>query len=148
MGWSRGQILKHALRPRVLIYSAILIAVTVAIAASLMTRSPLRFDVIRDRGAIARMVEKGQIENVYRLNLMNASESEMSVQVAVSGAPNIRVASETNYTIGATQTRSVAVRVRVPPLALKPGTYSIQFDVQILGEGRTIHEASTFIVPR
>ena len=43
-------------------------------SASLATRSPFKADVVRDRGALARMVEDGRVENVYRLQLMNATE--------------------------------------------------------------------------
>ena len=148
LGWSRAQILRHALRPRVLIYTGILLAVTLAIAISVMTRPLLRVDVIRDRGAIARMVERGQIENVYRLNLMNASEQPMAVSIGVTGVENIALASEPNYTIGSTEVRAVAIRVRVPPMSLKPGSHEIQFVVNIAGSSTRIEEASTFIVPR
>jgi cytochrome c oxidase accessory protein FixG len=148
LGWSRSQILRHALRPRVLVYTGILLAVTLAIAISVLTRPLLRVDVIRDRGAIARMVERGQIENVYRLNLMNASEQPMAVSIGVTGADNIMLASEPDYTIGATEVRAVAIRVRVPPMSLKPGSHDIQFVVNIAGSDTRIEEASTFIVPR
>ena len=148
LGWSRSQILRHALRPRVLVYTGILLAVTLAIAISVLTRPLLRVDVIRDRGAIARMVERGQIENVYRLNLMNASEQPMAVSIGVTGADNIILASEQDYTIGATEVRAVAIRVRVPPMSLKPGSHDIQFVVNIAGSDTRIEEASTFIVPR
>ena len=148
LGWSRSQILRHALRPRVLVYTGILLAVTLAIAISVLTRPLLRVDVIRDRGAIARMVERGQIENVYRLNLMNASEQPMAVSIGVTGADNIMLASEQDYTIGATEVRAVAIRVRVPPMSLKPGSHDIRFVVNIAGSDTRIEEASTFIVPR
>jgi RHS repeat-associated protein len=38
---------------------------TLAVLTSLYLRTPLKVDVIRDRGALARMVEMGRIENVY-----------------------------------------------------------------------------------
>ena len=41
-GWSRAQMLKRVLRPRVLIYAAILLLITLAFATSLMLRSPFR----------------------------------------------------------------------------------------------------------
>jgi polyferredoxin len=94
------------------------------------------------------MVERGQIENVYRLNLMNASEQPMAVSIGVTGVENIALASEPNYTIGSTEVRAVAIRVRVPPMSLKPGSHEIQFVVNIAGSSTRIEEASTFIVPR
>jgi hypothetical protein len=60
------QMIRHALRPRVLVYTGILLAITLAVIVSLYLRTPLKVDVIRDRGALARMVEQGRIENVFR----------------------------------------------------------------------------------
>jgi hypothetical protein len=74
-GWSTAQMIRRGFRPRVLIYTGILVAITVALGVSLYLRTPLKVDVIRDRGALARMVEQGRIENVYRLQLMNATEA-------------------------------------------------------------------------
>ena len=146
--WSRGQMLRHALRPRVLLYTGILLVITTAIGVSLALRPLLRVDVIRDRGAISRMVEKGQIENVYRLNLMNASESPMNVHVDVKGVDGIHLAVEPTYTIDAAEVRSVAVRVRVPPGVLQPGSHPIAFVISLDNTKTVITEASTFLAPR
>jgi polyferredoxin len=50
-----------------------LLLVSVFIGA-LATRTTLRVDVIRDRGMLGREVAGGLIENVYRLQMLNASE--------------------------------------------------------------------------
>ncbi|HEX7649387.1 MAG TPA: cytochrome c oxidase accessory protein CcoG, partial [Noviherbaspirillum sp.] len=61
------QIKKRAMRPRVLIYFGILLVLVTVFVGTLATRTPLKVDVIRDRGAMGREVEDGMIENVYRL---------------------------------------------------------------------------------
>jgi polyferredoxin len=111
-------------------------------------RPPLRVDVIRDRGALARMVEKGQIENVYRLNMMNASEETLKVHLSVQGADGMVLASESDYEVAPTEVRSVAVRVRIPPGALPSGSHEMAFEVHNRETGTLISEDSTFIVPR
>lgn len=146
--WSRAQMLRHALRPRVLLYTGILCVISVAIGVSLWMRPPLRVDVIRDRGALARMVEKGQIENVYRLNLMNASEAPLAVTMAVTGVDGVHLAVEPGYTVGPAELRTVAVRVRVPPGVLQPGSHPIAFQVTLDNTPTVITEVSTFLVPR
>ena len=45
-----------------------------AAAVALLVRIPLKVDIIRDRAAIAREVEGGLIENIYRIQLMNTQE--------------------------------------------------------------------------
>nr|WP_293410454.1 FixG Ig-like domain-containing protein [Piscinibacter sp.] len=62
-----------------------------------MLRTPFRVDVVRDRGALARLVDDGQIENVYRLQMMNATEGAAALphQVrawrAIQGKPPVEV---------------------------------------------------------
>ena len=67
--WTRPQMLRHVLRPRVLVYTAILLAIVVAMAISMVLRDPFKVDVVRDRASLARIVDEGQIENVYRLQI-------------------------------------------------------------------------------
>ncbi|HEY5801205.1 MAG TPA: cytochrome c oxidase accessory protein CcoG, partial [Burkholderiaceae bacterium] len=50
-------ILRRALRPRVLVYTAVLWTFIAATGAALVLREPLKFDVMRDRGALGREVE-------------------------------------------------------------------------------------------
>ena len=40
---------------------AVLLAIAVAFVGSLVMRAPFRADVVRDRGALARLVEEGRI---------------------------------------------------------------------------------------
>jgi polyferredoxin len=47
------QVIRRIFRPRVLIYSAVLVALSAAMIASLVLREPLKVDVIRDRAALA-----------------------------------------------------------------------------------------------
>ena len=85
-GWTRLQMFRRALRPRVLVYGAVLAAASVAFAASVALRSPFQFDVIKDRGALARIVDEGTVENVYRLQVMNRTEVPQTYRVAASGS--------------------------------------------------------------
>ena len=84
-GWTRLQMFRRALRPRVLIYGAVLSAASVAFAASVALRSPFQFDVIKDRGTLARIVDDGAVENVYRIQIMNRTEAPQTYRVTVSG---------------------------------------------------------------
>src|SRR3546814_855038 len=74
-GMTQSQVRKRMLRPRVLAYSFILLLIMVGFVVSLATRTTLRMDVIRDRGVLGREVAGGMIENVYRLQFINTSES-------------------------------------------------------------------------
>jgi cytochrome c oxidase accessory protein FixG len=147
-GWSREQMLKRALRPRVLVYGAILLGITLAVLVSLWQRTPLKVDVIRDRGSLARLVDQGRIENVYRLQIMNATEATQTYTVSVSGLPGVLIASDAQFEVLPTEVRGVAVRVQVPP-GVASGSYPIHFEVRAASDARLqVRERTTFLVPR
>jgi polyferredoxin len=148
-GWSRAQMVRRALRPRVLVYGSILLAITLAVFGSLLMRVPLKVDVIRDRGALAREVGQGRIENVYRLQIMNATESTQTYELRVEGLPGIELASDATVQVAPAEVRAVAVRVQVPPGAAASGSHPITFDVGAAQQdGLQVREKSTFVVPR
>ena len=91
--WTRAQTLRHVLRPRVLIYIAILSTVVVAMVVSLAARIPFKVDVVRDRGSLSRIAEGGRIENVFRLQIMNATEATQRFHISVDGMPGLSVVS-------------------------------------------------------
>ncbi len=155
-GWSRAQMLKRAVRPRVLIYAAILGLIVLGVGASLWLRTPFKVDVVRDRASLARIVDDGRIENVYRLQIMNAAESTERFRITVQGLPELTLASATDVEVGAAEARWVTLAVQVPPeVAQRAGTgaHNIEFDIQRLNpaEGSAplvLREKSTFMVPR
>ena len=146
--WSKTEMVRRAMRPRVLIYSGILLAITLAVFVSLWLRTPLKVDVIRDRGALARMVEQGRIENVFRLQIMNVTETPQRYSVAVRGLDGIAIASEHEFDVLPAEVRSAVVRVQIPP-GVAPGSYSINFDIHAIdNEDVRVVEAAAFLVPR
>jgi cytochrome c oxidase accessory protein FixG len=135
----------RVLRPRVLVYGFILFLIAVAAAASLYLRVPLKVDVIRDRAAIAREVEGGLIENVYRLQIMNTTEEARAFEISVSGLPGIQLWGEPVVGVPAAASRMVPVKVRAEPAQV--GTHPIEFRVRALGvDDVAVTEDSVFIV--
>jgi cytochrome c oxidase accessory protein FixG len=148
-GWDTKQMLKRAMRPRVLVYSAILLTITAAVGVSLYLRTPLRVDVMRDRGSLARMVEQGRIENVYRLQIMNATEETQRYAISVSGLPGITLDPVNEVEVLPTEVRSAAVRVQIPPGTAATGSHTIQFEIRSTGdEVARVTEKAAFLVPR
>jgi len=154
-GLTQGQARKRLLRPRVLIYWGILLAIAVAFVVSLSTRTPLRMDIIRDRGALGREVAGGIIENVYRLQFINTSESEVVLSLSAQGMPELSVlATDTEtsqVTVAPASNRLVPVVVRSPAGAAQPGLHDIELTTTGKYEGgREIRvvEKTSFYVPR
>jgi cytochrome c oxidase accessory protein FixG len=148
-GWSTAQTLRHVLRPRVLVYTAILAAVSVAMLVSLYLRTPFKVDVVRDRGALARIVSGGKIENTFRLQIMNATESEQAFTLSAQGLDRLTLEMDTpSVIVGSTEARWVAVRLQIPYDSSAPGSHPIQFVVSSSTDPIQVREKSTFIVPR
>jgi cytochrome c oxidase accessory protein FixG len=146
--WTRGQTLRHVLRPRVLVYSSILGSIVLAMTVSLAYRVPFKVDVVRDRGTLARIVNGGRIENVYRLQVMNATEVNQRYRITVEGLPGVEIASEPDVMVESTQARWVAVRAQVPYDAVPAGSHTIHFKIAALDSAGVVSEKSVFIVPR
>ena len=137
----------RVLRPRVFIYTAILLAVAIVAGVSLYLRVPLKLDVIRDRAAIAREVEGGLIENVYRLQVMNTTEQARAFELSVSGLPGLELWGDPTIGVGAATSRMVLAKVRLPADAAKPGSHPIEFHLRALGvNGVEVREHSVFII--
>ncbi|MCM2346003.1 MAG: cytochrome c oxidase accessory protein CcoG [Acidovorax soli] len=146
--WTQSQIWRHVLRPRVLIYTAVLVALCVGMLASLTTRTPLKVDIVRDRAALSRIVAGGKLENVYRLQIMNATEAAQRYRITASGLDGMEVASEQEVDIGAAESRWVAVRLQIPYGSAAPGSHAIHFDISALESSGKVSEKSIFLVPR
>jgi cytochrome c oxidase accessory protein FixG len=150
--WTKEQTLRHVFRPRVILYIGILVLVVVALLTSLGLRKPFKVDVVRDRASLARIVAGGKIENVYRLQIMNAAEKTMQYHLDVEGLRGVELATENLVQVKSTESRWVSVRVQLPYDAAEPGSHPIEFRIQASDEqGQSVSELtekSVFLVPR
>jgi len=76
---------------RVLIYASILTLLILGLLTSLWLRTPFRVNVVRDRGVMARITDDGMIENVYRLQIMNGTETTQHFQLSVNGLKGLEI---------------------------------------------------------
>ena len=148
--YSRAGIVKRIFRPRVMVYTAILSTIVAALAVAVYLRVPLKVDVIRDRAALAREVidDKGvaQVENVYRLQVMNTTEVGRTYTLTVSGLPGLVAASETTFEVPPASSKSVPLRVQAPAETVPAGSHKIAIDVAAHDDaGIRVHETTTFL---
>jgi len=161
---------RRVFRPRTLAYAAVLLAIVGATVGSLAMKNPLKADVIRDRGALAREAAPGVIENVYRVQLMNTDETPRQFTIRAEGMPSLKVVGvDQPVAVRAAQTRLLALRLQVTldgeakdaaggtgehtqhdeHGVFEPGTHKIEFIIQAVNDDQVIrHEKSSFIIPR
>ena len=150
--WSWAQTLRRIFRPRVLVYTAVLWAIIMGTGLSLWLRLPFKVDIERDRATLARIVAGGQIENVYRLQLMNAAEQNLTFHLHVDGLPGLSLVGETDVQVVATESRWVSVRLQLPYEAAAAGSHPIHFHIDASApKGQSVgrlSEKTVFLVPR
>jgi len=164
MGYPRGLIrysTQHALdnklgvrdmwrrvfRPRILLYTAVLWGIIFAAAVALYIRIPLKVDIIRDRAAIAREVEGGLIENVYRVQLMNTRERARRFLLQAEGLPGLTLVGDRTLDVDGASARLVPVKLRVQPAQVTAGKHPITLTVQAEDDANVaVREKTIFIV--
>jgi cytochrome c oxidase accessory protein FixG len=141
---------RRVLRPRTLVYAAVLLLVATAAGVSLYLKNPLKVDVIRDRGALARESSPGIIENVYRVQIMNTDERARSFRLAADGLPGLRIVDvKQPVEVGAAATRLLPLRLQVPADAAAPGPHPIEIAIEAEDDTKIARrEKSTFILPK
>ena len=154
--WTPQQQGARLLRPRVLVYGALLGGVAVWFVVGLSTRNPLTFDVIRDRGVLARTIGRGDVENVYRLQIMHTLEHPQRYSIRVTGPEGLRLSdsSPSFVEMESAAERQVPLAVYLPAeqaASLTGQNIPIRFHVMPEGapSGTTESiESSRFIVPK
>ena len=125
------RILKRIFRPRVIVYTTILCLIILAAGITLYHRVPLKVDVIRDRGNVMRGADDPEVQNVYRLQIMNTQEIPREVAIAVSGVDGINLEAERQpIRMGPASSRVVAVRVEAPRTSIREKSTPILFTVE------------------
>ncbi len=79
----------RVLRPRMFIYATVLLVLSGALFTSMITRTPLILDVIRDRNALYRELPGDVIENSYTLKLINQSNDARNFRLSVDGVSGL-----------------------------------------------------------
>lgn len=146
--FTKKDVLSHLARPRIVLYSAVLVLICLATAWSMATRVPLMVDVIRDRSTLSREADDGSIENVYNLKLMNTTESAQRYRFTVDGLAGIRLSEEAPIEVRSAENHEVTVVVQVPPESGKSGANPIYFNIQAESDAKiAVREKATFLKP-
>lgn len=146
--FTKKDVLSHLARPRIVLYSVVLVLICLATAWSMATRVPLMVDVIRDRSTLSREADDGSIENVYNLKFMNTTESAQRYRLTVDGLAGIRLSEEAPIEVRSAENHEVTVVVQVPPESGKSGANPIYFNIQAESDAKiAVREKATFLKP-
>lgn len=147
------QMVKRVWRPRVWAYGVLFLVALSIFVGGLATRKGFAVDVIKDRGSIARETGNGSIENVYRLQVMNTTETLQTYHASVQGLTGLTLATDPVLSVPAAGIGSLTIRLTLPVEAAQAhrGKASpIMFRIETQDDGKivSVEEKSTFLVPR
>ena len=125
MGYERGLVrysTEHALhgkpykivRPRTLVYTALLSVLVVSLASLILFRQPVILDVIRDRNTLFRDIGRQGIENSYTVRIVNKHNTDHEYVLSVRGLDGIEIRSDTLIPVASESVRTVPTVVTAP----------------------------------
>jgi cytochrome c oxidase accessory protein FixG len=79
----------HVVRPRMMVYAALLLVLMGALVSSMALRTPIILDVIRDRNSLYRELPGDLIENIYTIKVINQSNDTRNFRLSVEGVAGI-----------------------------------------------------------
>lgn len=82
----------RVLRPRILVYGAILLALVIGWSWGVGGRSELIAEVLRDRNALYRVAGDGRTENAYTLKLINKTDRAQTYRIEIQAGAGISLA--------------------------------------------------------
>lgn len=137
----------HWLRPRLVGYAAVLLAMVGSLAWGIQTRPLIDLDVSRDR-SIFRENSAGEIENLYTLKVINKSQQSRSYIIDLGEPDRFKAQGLGEVTIAGGETAVVPVRVSRQQPDGRAGSQPLQFVVKDLQDTDSqVSDASTFVSP-
>jgi len=139
----------HILRPRLMVYAALLATLAAAFTFSLLTRVPVILDVIRDRNALYREVRGQQIENTYSLKVINLDIRPHYYVLRAEGVVELTIAEPTAPIEVPSGTVSTVIARLQAPAAAAAGVHQITLQLSALDSPAIrVRERARFIGPR
>ncbi len=71
-------------RPKLLGYGSVFLVISSLFSLYALQRSPVQFDVLRDRQTLFQRLDNGEIRNTYQIRLTNKTQKEQTYQLSVS----------------------------------------------------------------
>ncbi|MEJ2384828.1 MAG: cytochrome c oxidase accessory protein CcoG [Xanthomonadales bacterium] len=140
MGYERGLVryttehalkhnVAHVIRPRIMVYGALLLVILAGTIWSMANRVPLRADLIRDRNALYRELPGDVIENVYTLKITNMDAAPHRYRLTAVDDTQVEIDLDRPLDLAAEEVAGIIVRLRLPRSAGK-GVQNVELQLQ------------------
>jgi len=142
-------IKQKVLRPKLVGYGVVLIAMILVFIYSSATIAPVRMDIIRDRNQLYRENNQGLIENTFTLKILNKTEQSHEYTMSVEGLDHYKWYGPTSVTIAGGEVLTLPISVGIDPVELSSSVTNIEIKVKthIDGEEVEVEQESRFFSP-
>jgi polyferredoxin len=137
----------HILRPRIVVYGTILVALFVAWVWGVTHRSSYIAEVLRDRNALYRVLADGGVENSYQLKIVNKRDVARDFVITIDDAHEGLVLGEGPVRVTAPAGEVIAVPLTVHGPATLKGRHRLEFETTPADGGRRQETHSIFFGP-
>jgi polyferredoxin len=118
------------LRPRVVVYSAILAVMFGALGFALAGKQTADVTLLRGLGAPFTVLPDGRVSNQIRIKIANRSEEERSYLIELAGGGGLElIAPENPLTVAPGETEMTAAFITAPPSAFSDGEAPIALTI-------------------
>ena len=143
-------------RPRTIVYSAMIAAIGAIMLYALLTRSLLDVNVLHDRNPVAVKLSDGSIRNAYTVRLLNKRGFDRAIAIDVEGPHNATVhvvgvdsaaSDRPVIVIGRDQTTELRLLVTAPFDDNPEKSIPVKFRVTDIGLGEAASATDHFVSP-
>jgi cytochrome c oxidase accessory protein FixG len=148
--------IRRAVRPRTIVYGAMIVAVGAIMLYALLTRTLLDVNVLHDRNPVAVKLSDGSIRNAYTVRLLNKRGFDRVVAIDVDGPVNstVHVVGADSVTpdrpmiiLGRDQTTELRILVTAPSTGNPEKSIPLKFRVTDIGLGEVASATDNFVAP-
>jgi cytochrome c oxidase accessory protein FixG len=146
------------LRPRVLVYFGIALAVALVMLTALLNRADLDINVLRDRNPLFTRLSDGSIRNGFAFKILNKSREQRTLSLLVEGlegallkvvgSQDVGESATPYFTVKPDRLQSFRLLVTVPKGALADDATDIRFVLTEINSGTQAAYDSIFRGPR
>ena len=146
------------IRPRTILYSIILGLVGIIMLYSLMNRSELDVNILRDRNPLFVQLSSGDIRNGYTIKIMNKSTAAEDYKIEIGGVSNYSLRGDgiDRYDDNGTpiisverdKLRSIKLYIAVPANELQSDSIDVDFTVSSIDGEEVDRQSTSFKGPK
>ncbi|WP_299020693.1 cytochrome c oxidase accessory protein CcoG [uncultured Photobacterium sp.] len=120
----------HVMRPKLLGYGTVMIAMIGLFFFLLASVQPMGLDVIRDRNQLFKINSEGLVENTYTLKLLNKTQQPAIYSLRVEGLEEIEWYGQQQVAVAAGEVFTLPVSLGVDPYLLQSPIADITFVIE------------------